>query len=216
MSPDMPVIKIRFTAMRVTPSSSRQPVTAIFPALPTTRVKSPAKSPRAVWPRPCSADPFAVDLYDSKSRIAEAFVESIFRRARYQVMPIRGAQALRIGHEDFSPTFGISSNGAAGPQFLVEAKYRPSVEQFTALENQRRDSSIYTLARKQWPNIVFVLVTDHPADGRSCFQVATDGNGSGRPQTTLDLCQLTDLRIFPHNVADHERLLLRCFGLLGA
>jgi hypothetical protein len=155
-----------------------------------------------------------LDLYETKSRIAEAFVESIFRRARYRVNPLRGAAALRIGHEDFSPTFGIASGESDAPKYLVEAKYHPSVEQFTALENQRRDSSIYMLARRQWPNLVFVLVTDHPAEGRSCFQAITSGNGSGRPQTTVNLVELAELRIFPHNVADHERLLLRLFGLL--
>jgi hypothetical protein len=157
-----------------------------------------------------------VDLYDTKSRIAEAFVESIFRRARFRVTPIRGAQALRIGHEDFSPTFSISRDPDREPQQLVAVKYRPSIEQFTALENQRRDSSIYTLARRQWPNLVFIVITDHPAEGRSCFQAVSFGNGSGRPQSTLDLVQRDELRIFPHNVADHERLLLRCYGLLGA
>lgn len=156
-----------------------------------------------------------MDLYDTKSRAAEALVEAIFRRARYQVRPIRGAQGLRIGHEDFSPTFGIARGEGTEPEFVVEVKYRPSVEQFTALENQRRDSSIYTLARRQWPNLVFVLVTDHPEPGRSCFQACAHGNGSGKPQTTLDLVDLTDLRIFPQNVEDHERLLLRLFGLLS-
>ncbi|MBI1736290.1 MAG: hypothetical protein HYR51_14040, partial [Candidatus Rokubacteria bacterium] len=156
-----------------------------------------------------------MDLYDTKSRIAEAFVESIFRRARYRVTPIRGAQALRIGREDFSPNFGIATTEASDPEFLVEVKYRPSIDQFIALENQRRESSIYTIARRQWPNLCFILVTDHPAPNRSCFQAVAFGNGSGRPQTTLDLVDLAELRIFPHNVEDHERLLLRLFGLLS-
>jgi hypothetical protein len=170
----------------------------------------------ALWPIICLTEPFAVDLYDTKSRIAEAFVESIFRRARFQVTAIRGAQMLRIGHEDFSPTFGVSLDPDAELQHLVAVKYRPSIEQFTALENQRRDSSIYMLARRQWPNLVFIVITDHPAEGRSCFQAVAFGNGSGRPQSTVDLVELSGLRIFPHNVADHERLLLRCYGLLGA
>ena len=157
-----------------------------------------------------------MDLYDTKSRIAEAFVESIFRRARFHVIPVRGAQSLRIGHEDFSPTFSIAAEEGAEPQHLVAVKYRPSIEQFTALENQRRDSSIYMLARRQWPNLVFIVITDHPGEGRSCFQAVAFGNGSGRPQSTLDLVHLGELRIFPNNVEDHERLLLRCYGLLGA
>lgn len=156
-----------------------------------------------------------MDLYDTKSRAAEALVESIFRRAQYHVLPVRGAQGLRIGHEDFSPTFGIARVRVTDPEFVVEVKYRPSVEQFIALENQRRDSSIYTLARRQWPNLVFVLVTDHPSPGRSCFQACAAGNGSGRPQTTVDLGSIDELRIFARNVEDHERLLLRLFGLLS-
>jgi hypothetical protein len=155
-----------------------------------------------------------MDLYDTKSRIAEAFVESIFRRARFRVLPLRGTQALRAGHEDFSPNFAAVLGEGDEPRYHVEVKYRPSVEQFTALENQRRDQSIFTIARRQWPNLVFVLVTDHPAPERSCFQAIAFGNGSGRPQTTVDLVQLGELRIFPHNVEDHERLLLRLFGLL--
>src|SRR5687767_15245675 len=83
-----------------------------------------------------------MDPYETKSRIAEAFVESIFRRARYRISLLKGAAALRIGHEDFSPTFGIGIE-TDEPKYLVEAKYHPSVDQFTALENQRRDSSIY-------------------------------------------------------------------------
>ena len=154
-----------------------------------------------------------MDPYETKSRIAEAFVESIFRRARYRISLLRGAAALRIGHEDFSPTFGIGVE-TDEPKYLVEAKYHPSVDQFTSLENQRRDSSIYMLARRQWPNLVFVLVTDHPSEGRSCFQAVSPGNGNGRPQTTVDLVEVSELKIFPHNVADHERLLLRLFGLL--
>ncbi len=155
-----------------------------------------------------------MDLYDTKSRIAEAFVESIFRRARYRVLPLRGTQALKIGHEDFSPNFSVAAPDVEEPCYLVEVKYSPSVEQFSALENQRRDQSIYMLARRQWPNLVFVLVTDHPAQDRSCFQAVAFGNGSSRPQTTLDLVQLGELGIFPNNIEDHERLLLRLFGLL--
>ncbi len=85
------------------------------------------------WPRPCSVirPPLpleysdcgeGMDLYDTKSRIAEAFVESIFRRARYRVLPLRGAQALRIGPEDFSPNFGVATPDVEEPRYLVEVK----------------------------------------------------------------------------------------------
>jgi hypothetical protein len=153
-----------------------------------------------------------MDLYDTKSRIAEAFVESIFRRARYHVLPIRGGPVLRIGQEDFSPNFAIGKGETATPELIVEVKYRPSIEQFIALENQRRDSSIFALARRQWPSLQFVLVTDQPADGRSCFQVLGSENGSGH--VTTDLVDVPALGIFRHNVEDHERLLLRLVSLL--
>lgn len=154
-----------------------------------------------------------MDLYDTKSRVAEAFVESVFRRARFHVRPHRGARPLlRIGHEDFSPNFAVSRNG--DDELLVEVKYRASIEQFLALETQRRDASIFVLARRYWPRLYFVLVTDHPRPGRSCFQAIAFAGAAAPPFTTLDLVAIPELRIFPHNVDDHERLLLRLLGLL--
>ena len=42
-----------------------------------------------------------MDLLEVKSRIAEALVESIFRRARYQIRPFRNnTSPLRFGRED--------------------------------------------------------------------------------------------------------------------
>ena len=42
-----------------------------------------------------------MDLLEAKSRIAEALVESIFRRARYDVAPYKTDQSLlRFGREE--------------------------------------------------------------------------------------------------------------------
>src|SRR4030095_14839013 len=81
-----------------------------------------------------------MDLLEVKSRIAEALVESIFRRARYQIRPFRNnTSPLRFGRQDFSPDFRVTSEAdgenAAG-EFLVEVKYRPSAYQFVSVENQ--------------------------------------------------------------------------------
>lgn len=155
-----------------------------------------------------------MDLYDTKSRIAEAFVESIFRRARYAVRPFRANEsALRFGREQFSPNFAASPAEGPDHEFLVEVKYRPSVEQFIALENQRRESSIFVLARRSWPSLYFVLVTDRREPGRSCFQ-AIEFAGPGTPYRTVDLVELHELKIYQQNVEDHEQLLLSVFGLL--
>src|SRR3989454_8984306 len=107
-----------------------------------------------------------MDLLEVKSRIAEALVESIFRRARYQIRPFRtDAFPLRFGREDFSPDFRVSSESDGNnSEFLVEVKYRPSAYQFVSVENQRGERSIFYMARRQWPNLYFVLVTDRPEE----------------------------------------------------
>ncbi|HBH04591.1 MAG TPA: hypothetical protein DDZ42_22210, partial [Candidatus Rokubacteria bacterium] len=64
-----------------------------------------------------------MDLLEAKSRIAEALVESIFRRARYHIRPYRSeALPLRFGREDFSPDFRVSldSEAVADQTVLVE------------------------------------------------------------------------------------------------
>ena len=101
-----------------------------------------------------------MDLLEVKSRIAEALVESIFRRARYAVEPYRGdASPLRLGREDFSPDFSVRLRAANGreQQALVEVKYRSSVDQYMSVENQRGDRSVFVSARRQWPDLCWVF-----------------------------------------------------------
>jgi hypothetical protein len=158
-----------------------------------------------------------MDLLEAKSRIAEALVESIFRRARYEVTPFRAnASPLRFGREDFSPDFRVSQAAPEGDRdFLVEVKYRPSVEQFISVENQRGERSIFLLARRQWPSLYFVLVTERPEPGRSCFQaVAFETLRTGEPFRTVDLTEVKEFGLFAHNVEDHEELVRRIFALL--
>jgi hypothetical protein len=160
-----------------------------------------------------------MDLLEAKSRIAEALVESIFRRARYEVEPYRAVSPpLRFGREDFSPDFNACLAGDNGGrrEVLVEVKYRPSVEQFISVENQRGERSVFLLAQRHWPSLYFVLVTDRPQSGRSCFQaVALDRVGTGEAFRAVDLEHLEDLRIFRNNIQDHEELVRRIFGSLA-
>jgi hypothetical protein len=159
-----------------------------------------------------------MDLLEAKSRIAEALVESIFRRARYDVLPFRGEQPpLRFGREDFSPNFHAVMPGENGRrhELLVEVKYRPSIEQFISVENQRGERSVFLMARRQWPALYFVLVTDRPEPGRSCFQAIAFGElRAGQPFRTVDIDQLSELNIFRNNVEDHEELVRRIMDLL--
>jgi hypothetical protein len=161
-----------------------------------------------------------MDLLEAKSRIAEALVESIFRRARYEIAPFRAsASPLRFGREDFSPDFQITQPNPEGADrtFLIEVKYRPSVEQFISVENQRGERAIFLLARRQWPSLYFVMVTERPEPGRSCFQaVAFETLRTGEPFRTVDLVEVKEFGLFPHNIEDHEELVRRIFALLTA
>src|SRR5688500_12594066 len=112
-------------------------------------------------------------LLEAKTRIAEALEESIFWRARCGIHPSSAEPPpLRVGRDHGFPDIllGLGANGRAWRESLVELKYRPSIEQFVAVENQRGERSVFELARRQWPVLSLVLVSERPEPGRSCFQ----------------------------------------------
>src|SRR3989454_5426055 len=160
-----------------------------------------------------------MDLLEAKSRIAEALVESIFRRARYEVHPYRPETLpLRFGREDFSPDFRVTPPPARASdgELLVEVKYRPSIEQFVSVENQRGDRSALFAARRHWPTLYFVLVTERPEAGRACFPaLSLAALPAGGPLRPADILHLQELRIFRHNLEDHEQPIRRGFAPLS-
>lgn len=157
-----------------------------------------------------------MDILEAKNRIAAALVEAIFRRARYEIQPYRGSAGLRVGREDFSPDFRVRLPGSDDPrEYLIEVRYHPAVEQFLLVESQRGDRSLFQMARRHWPDLYFVLVTDRPEAGRSCFQVVQlSAWPSGRLGKSRDLAEAQEFGIFAHNVTDHEELLRRILALL--
>jgi hypothetical protein len=159
-----------------------------------------------------------MDLSEAKSRIAEALVESIFRRARFDVAPYRTDQSLlRFGREDFSPAFRIAQLVDGEERaYLIAVKYRPSAHQFISVENQRGDRSIFQMMRRHWPTLCFVLVTERPEAGRSCFQAVPFETMKPGESRTVDLVEVKHFGLFPHNVEDHEELTRRIFGSLNA
>jgi len=161
-----------------------------------------------------------MDLLEAKSRIAEALVESMFRRARYEIAPLRREHSpLRFGREDFSPDFRISQRCDDGQdhEYVIGVKYRPSIEQFISVENQRGDRSLFHMMRRHWPTLYFILVTERPEAKRSCFQVlAFETLRLGEPFRTLDLIEMKEFGLFTHNVDDHEALTRSIFGSLNA
>ena len=160
-----------------------------------------------------------MDLLEVKSRIAVALVESIFRRARFEVRPFKGdSLPLRFGRENFSPDFWVCHKPPDGEEreHLVEVKYRPSIDQFMSVENQRGERSVFFLARRHWPALYFVFVSERPEVGRSCFQALPfAGLKVGEPFRTVDLADLQEFQLFANNVDDHEQLARSIFGLLA-
>lgn len=157
-----------------------------------------------------------MDILEAKNRIAAALVEAIFRRARYEIQPYHGGAGLRVGREDFSPDFRVRLPGSENPrEHLVEVRYHPAVEQFLLVESQRGERSLFQMARRHWPDLYFVLVTDRPEPGRSCFQVVQiSAWPPGHLGKSRDLAEVEEFGIFPHNVTDHEELLRRILALL--
>jgi hypothetical protein len=161
-----------------------------------------------------------VDLLEIKGRIAVALVESIFRRAGFALSPVVHPETSpRQGREDLIPDFQArlapAAGGPAEPARVVEVRYRPQVGQYLLIESQRGPHSLFTVARRQWPDLVFVFVTDHPEPGRSCFQVVDLGSWpAGTALAAEDLHAHAPLGIFRQNVEEHEALLRRMFALL--
>jgi hypothetical protein len=157
-----------------------------------------------------------------KSRIAEAFVESIFRRAGYRVSrPGRDGQAhrpVRVAADEFLPGFllhkpaGETAAGRTLHRLIpVEVKYRESVED---LLRSHGDEMVLAL-QARWPELCVVFVTDHPAAGRSCFQVLDLAAARlGEPLATVDLHYVHDFDVYLTTAQEYEALVRQIFPLL--
>lgn len=148
-----------------------------------------------------------MDINALKGRIAEALVESIFRQAGYSVSRLgresqvqrlvkTGSDRVRAGLSR-PEAGGRQRNGARPPS----APHRRG-EVAKLAEFLRRDAAeLFEEAKRAWPNLYFVLVTDEPNEGRSCFQAVALREfepAAGAPLTT-DLHRLPTLDILlPH------------------
>jgi hypothetical protein len=162
-----------------------------------------------------------VDLLDIKGRIAQALVESVFRRAGFTLTPVGPRESpARLGREELVPDFFATrvppdDRPPDAPARLIEVRYRPQIAQYLAIEDQRGSQSIFTYAKRQWPGLMFVFVSDHPPAGRSCFQtVDLEPWTPGERVAPLDLFDHKGLDIYRQNVEEHEALARRIFSLL--
>ncbi|MFQ5897167.1 MAG: hypothetical protein ACE5JN_02880 [Candidatus Methylomirabilia bacterium] len=159
-----------------------------------------------------------MDVFEAKNRISKAMVESIFRRARYQVSQYRRElPSFRFGRNEFSPDLEVRLEGEDPPkEFRLAVKYRPHIDQFLAVESQRGERSAFQMARRHWPDLCFIFVTDRPEPGRSCFQAFPLWlYDPSTPCRSIDLVEVKEAGIFPHNVRDHEELARRIFAALS-
>jgi hypothetical protein len=160
-----------------------------------------------------------MNVLEAKRRIAGALVESIFRRARYEIRPgpatVTGG--ARSSREAFDPDFIVRAPGE-GPhkEFAIEVQHHPHVDQFLSMDSHRGERSRLAMAKRRWPDLYVVFVSDRPEPGRSCFQaLSLAAWETGGRAETRDLAAVAELGIFPHNVSDHEELVRRIFGLLS-
>jgi hypothetical protein len=154
-----------------------------------------------------------------KGRIAEAFVENILREAGYAVCRSgRESQVQRLfmtGEGEFLPDFFVWRGADTAPHSVplhrllpVEVKFRSNLQGFL------RPSEVERLraSAARWPELYIVLVTDNPADGRSCFQLLdlTETNSDTLPPPT-DLCEFQALGIQKTITDQYEQLLRQVF-----
>ncbi len=166
-----------------------------------------------------------MDVNVLKGRIAEALVESIFRQAGYTVSRLgRESQVqrlMKIGADEFAPDFLVWKPVTSSPSthdlhhlLTVEVKYRASLGEFL-----RRDAAVlFSETSRQWPGLYFILVTDAPEDGRSCFQAVCvrDYVSTADVPTTVDLHQLPALDIYRSTVEEHEVAACLPFAAIGS
>jgi hypothetical protein len=156
-----------------------------------------------------------------KARVAEALVEAIFQRAGFRVTRVgresQLARMVKVGADEFLPdlllrrvTEPLAERPPPRP-IPVEVKYRASVEGFLG----QHGDELLARVGERWPELCIVLVTDHPAPGRSCFQVLDLATTrSGAPLVSVDLHEVPELDIYPTTVQEYEGLVRQIFPLL--
>jgi hypothetical protein len=166
----------------------------------------------------------AVDVSGLKGRIGEALVEGILREARFKVSRLgresQVQQLLKTGSSEFLPDFliwkpvehQIKNGGPLHRLLSVEVKYRSNVEEFLC----RFGDELIARVGEQWRELYVVFVTDHPAAGRSCFQVLDfRGFAPDAPLDTIDLHEAQVFGISKDIIEEHERLVSQLFSPLN-
>jgi hypothetical protein len=167
-----------------------------------------------------------VDLNNIKGRIAEALVESIFRRAESKITRFGRESDLRGmmksgKDESFTPDFlamkeVVAESRGVYQTHMVEVKYRSNLVRYLSQEKKMGGASELVPAQEKWPNLCLVFVTENAGEKRSCFQ-ALDLSlfEPGKFLRTVDLHEIRRFDLYPQNVQQHEELARKMFGLLS-
>lgn len=127
---------------------------------------------------------------------------------------------LKTGSGEFLPDFLIwkavdqSSDGMPLHRLLsIEVKYRSNVEEFL----RRFGDELISRIGEQWRELYVVFVTDHPAAGRSCFQVLDlRAPAPGALLGTIDFHEAQVFGINKSLIEEHERLVGQLFSPLNS
>lgn len=159
-----------------------------------------------------------------KGRIGEAFVETVLRQAFYKVSRLGRESQLqhmfKIRRSEFLPDFlvwkgvGTSPEGAPLHRILcVEVKYRANIQDYL----RQYGAELLSNIGEDWPELYVIFVTDHPDEGRSCFQLLHLGDSDAdSPLSTIDLHEARALGIRKDLVDRQTELVTQVFSLLHA
>jgi hypothetical protein len=125
---------------------------------------------------------------------------------------------VTLGAHELRPDFFLHKPAGETPggrlrhrRIPIEVRYEARVEDFLASHDEGWASALCA----RWPALSIVFVTDHPASGRSCFQVLDVA--AARPGVTLatvDLHYVHDFDVYLTTAQEYEALVRQIYPLL--
>ena len=158
------------------------------------------------------------DTLELKDQVAVALVESVFRRAGYALSAFHEKRVPpHVGREDV-PNFTAAPHGVADMAGArpVKVRYRRQIREYLSIEARRGGHSFFAYAKRYWPGLVVVFLTDNPDVGHSSFQVLDlEAWSLDEMPTCVDLFAHPTLNIYRLNVEEHEVLAQRILALFS-
>jgi hypothetical protein len=161
-------------------------------------------------------------LSNLKGRIGEAFVENVLRQAKYKVSRLGRESQLqhmfKSKNTEFLPDFLVWKAIDTSPEgvllyrlLCVEVKYRANVRGYL----RRFGAELLSHVEEHWPELYVIFVTDHPDEGRSCFQLLhLRESDHDAPLATIDLHEAPALGIDKDVIEEHAELVRQLFSQL--